>query len=1399
MKKNQNVLCQKALRWLIPAGLALQALNASGGFVWRLYYDGIPEDSTTVESIREYPLFPASPTYAESLTQLEGVNNDGDNYGTWMRGYIQAPESGEFTFFVSSDDGSELWLSSDHTEGNKQLIAVETACCAPLFSGARLEERSGTATLEQGSVYYFELFQKENTGGASILAGWQTPSGAQEIIPGRSLMPFPDSGVIGGGQSTGGALATTAPLIFKEPVTADAFVGQSAMFTVDVVASQPATFQWSKNGTPIDGANLAYLLLDGLTLDDDGASITVTITNAQGNATSSPATLNVAPDTFAPEPVYARTFGALDSVEVGFNEPVTADSAGDASNYSISGGIAVESVEVLNPTTVRLTTSAMSYNVAYTLTVSGIVDLADNPNTLGSASLPLNTAQGVITRNEFLRIGNSLDELFANEKWPNNPDNTDYFRFLDTAENLGFSAVQFAGFLHPEVTGNYTFSSSSRSASVLYLSSDEDPANKTELISGGGTDVPRTNYIESQTPVFLEAGETYYIEAVVQNTWNNLHLSVQWQNEEWIDPEILSFANLSSMTPSGPLEIVSGPDSATIQETQDVEFVVDVSGTPPYSYQWYRNDTAIEGASEKTLTLKSVPFSENGSEFHVEVNNVSGVVATSEKATLTVIEKVGPAGPNVVSAAQITPGKVGIRFDRQLDPATASNPDNYGIYGEGVETFVSGVEVRPNGQGVELTLGQAIMLPDLFTVYVDGVKDTAGVTMEEPALMFGAVLDMGAMDIGGPSQAGSTFAGGPGYLEVTAGGKGTWSNDDQFHYSYAEVTGDFDVNVQISNIVRNNAGGSPKLALMARSSLDQGADNVSLNLVPGGERVEINMNESGSGDLEFGQTVSADTSVPNELRLKREGQMMTCYFKPASGADWTELGSREFANFPETIYVGFNSNADTDAAGASVSATYTGFTLSGASNGYKAIDIDNPQQPGTTEFGFTPGDLFVTAGGKGSWSNDDQIHFTYKPKQGDFDVSVEVADYSTTQAGGSPKLALMARPSLEKGSDNVSLNFVPPGNRIEINMNEAGSGDLEFGQTVSVDPNPPIQLRLTRTGQTISCYWRKSETDAWAMIGQRDFNNWPDEVMVGINTNADTDAAGSKVDVHYTKFDLPKSFLSLSDMGLAAIDLDNPAQPGTVTTPGGFGDFDVVAGGKGTWANDDQFNFVYGQRDGDFDVSLTIADYSATNAGGSPKAALMVRTSLDKGADNVSLNFVPPGNRIEINMNEAGSGDLEFGQTVSVDPTPPIHLRMTREGDLITCFWRKTEAEDWANIGSRSFPTWPTTVFIGSNTNADTDAAGSTLAVSYRNFGDTMEAVFTPDSPFLDIMLDSGEIVLQWTPQDGAEFTIEATDSLHAPFNWQPVSAPASDVDGLKEVRFPADGSTQLYYRLRSL
>ena len=43
-----------------------------------------------------------------------------------MAGYITPAETAEYQFYISSDDASELWLSTDESEGNLVKIATES-------------------------------------------------------------------------------------------------------------------------------------------------------------------------------------------------------------------------------------------------------------------------------------------------------------------------------------------------------------------------------------------------------------------------------------------------------------------------------------------------------------------------------------------------------------------------------------------------------------------------------------------------------------------------------------------------------------------------------------------------------------------------------------------------------------------------------------------------------------------------------------------------------------------------------------------------------------------------------------------------------------------------------------------------------------------------------------------------------------------------------------------------------------------------------------------------------------------------------------------------------------------------------------------------------------------------
>jgi Immunoglobulin domain/Immunoglobulin I-set domain len=86
--------------------------------------------------------------------------------------------------------------------------------------------------------------------------------------------------------------APTKPTITTQPGNASVTVGQTATFTVAATGTAPLTYQWTKNGTNV-GTNSATYTTAATALADNGAKIQVTVSNAEGSAPSSIATLTV--------------------------------------------------------------------------------------------------------------------------------------------------------------------------------------------------------------------------------------------------------------------------------------------------------------------------------------------------------------------------------------------------------------------------------------------------------------------------------------------------------------------------------------------------------------------------------------------------------------------------------------------------------------------------------------------------------------------------------------------------------------------------------------------------------------------------------------------------------------------------------------------------------------------------------------------------------------------------------------------------------------------------------------------------------------------------------------------------------------------------------------------------
>ena len=88
-------------------------------------------------------------------------------------------------------------------------------------------------------------------------------------------------------------------------------------------------------------------------------------------------------------------------------------------------------------------------------------------------------------------------------------------------------------------------------------------------------------------------------------------------------------------TPLPPV-ITEQPSSQTIIVGDGAVFNVNASGESPFSYQWFKDNTEIVGATGNTYIIQTSTLNDAG-DYKATVTNIAGVT-TSDTATLTVNE-----------------------------------------------------------------------------------------------------------------------------------------------------------------------------------------------------------------------------------------------------------------------------------------------------------------------------------------------------------------------------------------------------------------------------------------------------------------------------------------------------------------------------------------------------------------------------------------------------------------------------------------------------------------------------------------------------------------------------------------------------------------------------------------
>ncbi len=264
--------------------IVLTATNAqgSGSAVLNLTVietgGGITRDvwSGTYANVAALPLATA-PTSTGLVSSLEGpLAPGGGDQGTRLRGYLTAPQTGVYKFWVAGSDAAELWISDDDEPVNLFLRAA-TAGGTGYRAWTNVNAgKSALLMLHAGQRYAIDVRQVDAGGDGHVSVGWLKPSEGGvdpanvttpgEVVPAYALSPYVEPSIISG-QSTLFATSMTA----QGGAVTSGYGSASLRLSADE-SQAVLTFTHANLSSPLTGEHIHAGTNGGIIFDIDTAA-----------------------------------------------------------------------------------------------------------------------------------------------------------------------------------------------------------------------------------------------------------------------------------------------------------------------------------------------------------------------------------------------------------------------------------------------------------------------------------------------------------------------------------------------------------------------------------------------------------------------------------------------------------------------------------------------------------------------------------------------------------------------------------------------------------------------------------------------------------------------------------------------------------------------------------------------------------------------------------------------------------------------------------------------------------------------------------------------------------------------------------------------------------------------
>jgi hypothetical protein len=492
-----------------------------------------------------------------------------------------------------------------------------------VYTGTDLTKLKVVAADDDSGGYFTSLVTFNVTAGTAYQIAVDGYKGAA----GRIVLGFPGGT---GYRVLNPSSGSSVPVIVKQPVGRVAAPGARVALSVTAASATKVSYQWSFQGTPINGATGASFVIAHLAAANVGF-YSVLAVNAAGSAQSEPA-----------------------EIEMAVNQNIAASAT--QNKFTGAGGASPAALAVeLRP---RAGGDTRGFSVSQVFSTVGAQAEQGEPSPCGQVV----TAPQWFT---YVAPGTGTLQVSA--------DGTEFNAVMGIYTGAGANFSDLA-----EVACGYTTNYLTNGQPTVTL---DVPAAGTRyyiLIGGyeGASGVAQLQIGSGQPPVFnsqpasqlITAGATAIFKAAASGS---LPLSYQWQlngadiagankptltvarteDEDEGNYTLIVSNSVAVITSSPPASLIlqyapaitAGPSNETVMLGQLARFAVKTAGvnvrTNPFVFQWYFDGAPIPKSDAATLSFRT-HWTNNGSYFLL-ISNSYGAV-TSAVVTLTVVDKVPP-------------------------------------------------------------------------------------------------------------------------------------------------------------------------------------------------------------------------------------------------------------------------------------------------------------------------------------------------------------------------------------------------------------------------------------------------------------------------------------------------------------------------------------------------------------------------------------------------------------------------------------------------------------------------------------------------------------------------------------------------------------------------------------